>query len=138
MNVHVYTDASFDHKLCIAACSFIAIVNGKELKHETTMYGSVKTSTDAELLAIQNAVQWCFLLKNVKNIVVHTDCKTLTDRYKASRNSKYKELKITLDICKEHKVNCQIVYVKGHNGNTYNHKVDRSSNENLRKYIESL
>ena len=137
MDISVYTDASYCHKTKIAACGYCILKYGEFLFHEVVLYSDVLSSTQAESLAISAGLQKAFLINDVKSISVNSDCITLSDKYKRTRNkTQYKEMKEVIAIIKEHKIGISINFLRGHNGHTYNEFIDKSCKLNLRNYLK--
>lgn len=138
MTVVVYTDASYCSQTDVAACGYLILSNGRPIKHEVIFVSGLKTPTNAELFAVVSATQFSFLIKNVKNIIVNTDCKTLLHcRLHKTKKGRVdvSELVETIEIVKEYGVGFSMFFVRGHGGNKWNNKVDISCNLNLRTFL---
>jgi len=136
--VVVYTDASFSQDLHVAACGYCILLDEEMIKHEVTLYENVLTPTEAERLSIQDGIKSALGIKGVRAIVINTDCKTLSDECKASRekNTKNKELNDTILFINSINIGLTINYIRGHNGHTYNDFIDRSCRHHLRKLVK--
>lgn len=133
MTATVYSDASFCYKTDVAACGFCAIVEGKLIKHQVQLVANLGTPAICEIFALTEAIQFAFLIPGVTKIVAFTDYEPILTRKKT--RSKYEDLDITIEICRESGISVSICHVKGHSGDKYNTIVDKSCNKSLKKYL---
>lgn len=134
MTAIAYTDASFDHRLDIATCGFVVIAKNKELTRQVHIVGEIGTIQNAEIYSVVQAIQYCFLIKNIDTIVIKTDHIAIITRKKKSIS--YQELDETIEMCKESGIEVVISHVRAHNGNRYNTIIDGCCNKALKKYID--
>lgn len=138
MEAVAYTDCSYSDKYKIASVGFIATLKGQVVKHEIKFLAGVNSTRDAELYAVNEALQFLFLIDGVKNIQINTDFAQIAYMKISSKNPLFVEMKEILSIIKEHKIGVTINHVWGHSGNFYNEKIDKSCRKQLRKFINNI
>lgn len=142
MIVTAYTDGSHRHWERVGACGFVAIVEGRIIKHEVVFIETGSTFI-CEFIAIINALQYCFLLKDVTRIIIRTDLRAAT--YYCTRGVKRKKREAyfvtefidTLDIIREHNIEVSVEYVKAHSNDKYNTFIDSSARTQLRIFLNN-
>jgi len=141
MSVIVYSDASYCHKSKIAACGYLVIYKEKIINHSVELLSGLSDIGVAESYALAKGLQFCFLL-DVKCIEAFTDRYSLVQLKQASSvrpstRKRHKEYFETIEMITDYGIEVKISYVKGHSGNIYNTRVDKSCNKNLKKYLQS-
>ena len=144
MKVVLYTDASHCPVNKVAACSFLVRQNGWTTKRSVILIGSCHKTATAEIFAVIQALQYAFLIPDVSEVVLLTDYLP-TSKYQRRGKAGYigfyldpcfKELKETIDLYDEYSIKLDILWVRGHASDRFNHEVDRSANKHLRNYIK--
>lgn len=139
MTVTVYTDASFNHVHKIAACGFFAFENDKPLKHEVVLVAPIKDSALAEVYAMTEGLQYAFMIKTVKHIVLYTDHLPTIERLQTRRgksSARMKNLFDTIEMIRDWGITIRVAHVKAHSSCSQNNKVDKSCKEALRQYLK--
>lgn len=140
MEVVVYTDASVCPTTKYAACGFIALRGTKSIKHEITLMSSIWSSKCAEYKAVSFALQYCFLLNGVKEIILYTEMDHIVNWSFTEKQKRYypyiQEIVDVCEIIREHGVEIKFMYVKAHSHNRYNDIVDKSVLKALRDFLK--
>ena len=143
MIVQVYSDTSHCEKTRIAACGFVALSDGKLIKHHVKLLSDVSGAYQGEFIAGTDALQYAFLLSGVTKIVLHTDCLALIiqSRY-ANKRKRSKPMFITeyietIETINECGVEVECIYVEGHADDDMNNYIDQSVRYQLRNYIKT-
>lgn len=134
MTVVAYTDASHCHKTKYAACGFVVLKSCQLIKHQVTLVENMKSAQDAETHSVIEALQYCFMIKDVKTIILYTDYLPTITRKDKDKKRLFPELYDTVEMIKDYGIQLQMRHVRGHSGNEYNEMVDRS----CRKYLKRL
>lgn len=142
MIVTAYTDGSHRYPEMVGACGFVAIVEGRMIKHQIVFIETGSTFL-CEFIAIINALQYSFLLNDVTRIIIRTDCRAAL--HYAIRGVKRKKREAffitefidTLDIIREHSIEVGVEYVKAHSNDKYNTFIDSSARSQLKKYLNN-
>ena len=141
-NYTIYSDASYDSDLKIAAASYIIIdhQNG-EMSQETRLLENVDGSCQAELLGILSAVEK--LPQSCGPYHVICDCESLIKTLNSIKDTKFviNEKTESLNLSKEDlknfkKTRCKNIsfsWQRGHSGELLNSLVDVSSRKILRQ-----
>lgn len=134
MVVTAYTDASLCHVNRIAACGYVAYLGGKLIRRNVTFIGHVRSIYLAEATAISCALQDCFLMEGVAEIIIYTDQLFIVNGGNMSLYKAYKELIQVMDIIKEYGVKIELRYVQSHSGNASHDLIDKTCMQQLRKF----
>lgn len=136
MIMELYTDASYNNRFDISSCGFLVLADRKIIKHEVTTILGLRNISIAETWALKHGLQYCFMVKGVEKITAYTDHKCLITRIK--RKLKYRELDDTIEMITDWGIELKINHVYAHKGNFYNNLVDRSCNNQLKKYVRKF
>lgn len=140
MEVVVYTDASCSNPLNISACGFLAMHGTKSIRHEIVLWSGLRNSIVAEVYAIVHALHYCFLLKDIRNIVVYTEMDFIVRQQFNKKwhwdSPVFNELIDTLDEINNYNVSVEFVKVKAHSHDRLNNKIDNSVRKVLREYLK--
>ena len=120
-HVDIYCDGSCSHNPGPGGFGAILIYNGIEKE----IHGSCTETTTNNKMEIIAAIQALRALKYKCDVTIYTDSdyvvKTMTGVYKQGKNKElWKQLE---DEVAKHTV--KFVWVRGHNGNEYNERVDK-------------
>lgn len=140
MEVVVYTDASLCDNTHVAACGFIVYYGTKSICHEITLFDNVRSSNTGEIKAISLALQYCFLLEGVKNIILYTEIESVVLwRFNSRRvrgSCTLREMMAVVDIIKEYGVEIEFRKVKAHSHDRRNDTIDISVRKVLRDHLK--
>lgn len=143
MNSHyqIYTDASYDHMLNIAACGYLVKEKGKAQTIHTVCIHQIFSSSQAEWYAVIFALQHARLTN--AQIYIYTDHMGIVSalRGKDSRFVKEQHRSLANEILAWNLVNCNIVracHVRAHSCNEGEHEqlncmVDNACKNRLRE-----
>jgi ribonuclease HI len=134
LNIAVlYTDASFDFYFKISCCGYFLIYKDEPINLVSKEFNRIYNTTQAEEKAISIALQDAFLLPDVNKIIVYTDSEAAL--YKVKKNKFfYTDLGEVLEVIKEHNIEVDFRYIKGHNGDKYNEMVDNWCRNKLKEF----
>lgn len=146
MKLIAYTDASYRSEYDIAACGFMVYrgninwVAGSLLKNCVVLIQGVGTICNGEVVAIKEALMWCYLQDGVTEIQINTDQYAITSRVRRGLETtkRYKELQEIVDIIDGEGVALHFKWVKSHSKNKLHNKVDANCSRVLREYIKKL
>lgn len=141
----LYSDSSYCQFNRIAACAYIVLQDKKIIKNQVTIMGEVKNSTEGEFIAATLALQDGFLVNDVTELILFTDCKSVVYFFESrmyalsyrKREEICREFRETVNVINEFGVKVSVRYVKGHGTSQYNKMVDRNAIEVLRKYKQN-
>ena len=144
-NLFIYTDGSSDNRIKTAGWAFCLSTDKKTSIHADSGYVD-GTNNVAELLGVINALHYVAGNTKAKKIIVHTDSKYVSETvyfdYYQWYNSDWKviengklvdrknkklwiELRNQIHVMKMRGITVDIIWVRGHNGNTLNELVDK-------------
>ena len=129
-----YTDASYCEKTNVAACGFSVYDEWILIKHEITLVAGIGNIQKAEIFAMSAALQFCFLKKGVKKIVLNTDQVLARSKKQRDLRPEYFDLNLIIEVISEGGVTLDINHVRGHHVSTRHNKVDVSCNKALNDF----
>jgi len=136
MTITAYTDASICPTTRVGTCGFMAYAGVKLKKSVVTIFGGCRKVNYLEMVAISDALQYCFLQKGVERIIIFTDQLYVANKVKKVRKSEIgKEIFEIVEIIQQHGIEVEIKYIKSHKGNLRHNIVDRMCKSQLKKYI---
>lgn len=138
MNLVAYTDASHCSKERIASSGFMVYNRSVLIKNTVYFLGNMLSVAIAESYAVEQALQYCFLVKGVESITIYTDQINAPSKKYREKINRWRESQAIIEIIEEHGIKVEIKWVKAHNGNKLHNKVDRNCSNELRKYIRDV
>ena len=136
-NYVIYTDASYDKEMCVAACGFVLLRNRKIIRHNVYLVANVKNSGDAEAYAAKIALDRLPKIKAIDFVALNTDYIGLTKRNRGWAGVAL-EFKQALQKIQNTGATVNVRYVIGHAENKYNCMIDKSCVTELRNYRKKI
>lgn len=136
--LEIYTDASYDSNSGFCGYSFLVLKNQKII-HEFSGLACANSSTNAELFATIRSLEYLVNTRNFKTksrlvVDIFVDCLPIAHKSQLKQNSDY--LFKYLNSLRGNFKQANIIWIKGHNVNSFNSLVDKRARKILREYIE--
>lgn len=130
----IYTDASFDEKMHVAACGYVTMVDFKMISHNVYLVSGINSPKDAEEYAITLALRDLKDVNMFDAILINTDC--LFCIYPQNKRRTNVNIQFKKEVNKFVLLGVKITmrHVKGHSNDHFNTLVDKSCRKHLRAH----
>ncbi|XP_023235501.1 uncharacterized protein LOC111634899 [Centruroides sculpturatus] len=125
-SIQIYTDGSrVDMRV---GAAFLVMCNGSTLVERQFRLGDACSVYQAELLAIDRAVDWVAEMKHLEPIIIYSDSMAAVNTLRQFKDTNNISLNIKKNI-KHNGLNIRVEWVKAHAGNPGNERVDLLAKE---------